>query len=929
MSIDKLLDIEEHIWSPMYGLKGNIDVTVQATIKDEKRQRTLILPFELKTGKNQSLSHHAQTALYGLLVSDRYDVNVAYGILYYMETSETNKIPVTLRELRHMIMQRNKLACFVRERSSQLPSMLKREYLCNKCYAKVPCLIYHKLADGGTSETSGLKSKFDELVGHLTAAHRNFFLKWDDLLTKEEKECIKFRRELWTMLSSEREKLGRCFSNVIIEPGSSYKDHTCSKINRYHYHMIKYQPLAGFSFLDSQITAGEPIVISDEDGHFALANGFVTRAWKDRIAIQVDRELCNNRTRQAGFDEVDNQVFSGMTEAAQESSTLKETDSRLLRPMIKYRLDKDEFSNGMSTIRNNLIQVMANSSLSSRRIRNLIVDLHSPHFKIQSTSYTLQDCSHINFDQRRAIEKVMSAEDYALVLGMPGTGKTTTIAHMIRALVSQSKSVLLTSYTHTAVDNILLKLKDDGLKILRLGQPSKISREILDFIVLAFKERNSLEEIRSDWQDSPIVATTCLGINHPIFNERTFDYCIVDEASQITLPVCLGPIRFANTFILVGDHFQLPPLVQNEEARKGGLEVSLFKRLSDKHPASVVYLEHQYRMCEEIMTLSNKLIYGGRLKCGSQAVSQREIIIPNLENLQHHHYPSTKLSYNQKSICHAAVGNKCWLHDLIKPATKVSFVNTDPLLPLSREEAKGNRIVNPTEAIICTKLVQSLISVGVPASSIGVMTHYRSQLALIKHCLRAYKLVEMHTADRFQGRDKEVVILSLVRSNETRFIGELLKDWRRVNVAFTRAKTKLLIIGSRETLRGCEPRSDNEEEMIGQFVRLMELKDWIYDLPSGALDDHYFPDEQTQTSATASDTNKLDPIQNVESLTSELDLDDEEIEMNTLKQHMVLKTVGENQKYTRRPKKIKHGSRPLKNFPYKSVMTDVINEVLN
>ena len=133
--------------------------------------------------------------------------------------------------------------------------------------------------------------------------------------------------------------------------------------------------------------------------------------------------------------------------------------------------------------------------------------------------------------------------------------------------------------------------------------PAKVHPEVQDFAILAGQPMNTFEEIQSAWHQSPIVATTCLGIDHPVFSERTFDYCIVDEASQITLPICLGPIRMARTFVLVGDHNQLPPLVQNEEARNGGLDVSLFKLLSDTHPASVVNLEHQYRMCEDIMAL--------------------------------------------------------------------------------------------------------------------------------------------------------------------------------------------------------------------------------------------------------------------------------------------------------------------------------------
>lgn len=845
MCVSKLLDVEEHVWSPMYGLKGNIDATVQITMKDSKEERILTVPFEVKTGKSANASHRAQTALYNLLLSDRYDVEIAYGILYYMETSETIRIPAIRHELRHMIMQRNELACYVRDRE-ELPPMLKKENLCGRCYAKVPCFIYHKLADDGDGESSGMKSKFDEVVKHLTPNHKAFFLKWDGLLTKEEKESLKFRRELWTMLSSEREKLGRCFSNVIIEPGSAYEEKNNPKINRFRYTLVKQVPPPNFSFVESQITVGEPIVISDEKGHFALANGYVTNVRKQRISVAVDRRLHNARIRQAGFDGVNNQVFASIMEVGVEGSATPELSGANATPVL-YRLDKDEFNNGMATVRNNLIQVMSNGPFGSQEIRNLVIDSVAPAFKPKSTSYTLRNRASINIDQRRAIEKVMSARDYALVLGMPGTGKTTTIAHIIRALVSQGKSVLLTSYTHTAVDNILLKLKDDSIGILRIGNITKINTEVQKFATLASTPKATIEELKQAWQESPIVATTCLGINHPVFNERIFDYCIVDEASQITLPVCLGPIRLARTFILVGDHYQLPPLVQNEEARHGGLDISLFKKLSDEHPESVVNLEHQYRMCSDVMALSNNLIYNGRLKCGTAEIASSSIHIPNMDALKkHHHTPGTLRS--QKSNCLGPTLGHCWLRDMLHPGTKVSFLNTDPLLPLSREQAKGNRIVNPTEAGLCIQLVEALLSVGVPAASIGVMTHYRSQLALLKHGLRGHSDVEMHTADRFQGRDKEVIILSLVRSNEAKSIGELLKDWRRINVAFTRAKTKLLVVGSRETLKGGDAGS---EEMVAKFVRLMEAKGWVYDLPAGALEQHVFDDAATQITASA------------------------------------------------------------------------------
>ncbi|KAK4176425.1 putative DNA replication ATP-dependent helicase [Triangularia setosa] len=854
MCVSKLLDVEEHVWSPMYGLKGNIDATVQVTMREGNVSQTLTVPFEVKTGKNATANHQAQTVLYNLLLSDRYDIEIAYGILYYMETSQTLRIPAIRHELRHMIMQRNSLACYIRERSVQLPPMKRSKNACERCYAQTSCFIYHKLADGGNGDTSGLNEKFEAAVQHLSPRHQEFFLKWEDLLTKEEKESQKLRRELWTMVSTEREKVGRCFANVIIEEGSAFEDENQAKINRFSYTFIKENPAAGFSFMDSQLQVGEPIVVSDEQGHFALALGYVTAVRKQRINVAVDRRLHNARIRQPGFDEVDNQVFASIMEVVPEGAAPAQSQGKIKEPPIRYRLDKDEFSNGMATVRNNLVQIMTNGPQGFQRIRQLVVDLIPPSFKTAPTQYSVPGKNSLNVDQKAAVEKVMSAKDYALVLGMPGTGKTTTIAHIIRALIGQGKTLLLTSYTHTAVDNILLKLKADKIPILRLGAPAKVHPEVRDFVTLASQPMSSFDEIRRAWHGTPVVATTCLGVNHPVFNERVFDYCIVDEASQITLPICLGPIRMARTFVLVGDHNQLPPLVQNNEARTGGLDVSLFKLLSDAHPSSVVNLEHQYRMSEDIMTLSNTLIYKGRLKCGTESLRNAELHVPHIEALKQRHFDAECFSQqlpggSLSRCCPSAQANNCWLFDLIAPSTRVKFINTD-LLPDSQEQAKGNRIVNPTEAKIITQLVDSLILCGVPAEEIGVMTHYRSQLALLKYSLRGTsggRDVEMHTADRFQGRDKSVILLSLVRSNDTGSIGELLKDWRRINVAFTRAKVKLLVVGSKSTLLGEESEPNQQqnqqqgEEMIKRFVELMVEKQWVCDLGREQFEGHYFP----------------------------------------------------------------------------------------
>lgn len=751
-----------------------------------------------------------------------------------------------------MIHARNRLAGYMRERT-QLPPMIKRSSMCNRCYSKTPCFIYHKLADNGDGETSGLGDDFVKSMDHLTSQHRDFFQKWDNLITKEELSMMRFKRELWTLLSSEREALGRCFGNVVIEPGSGYEDEEGTKINRYRYTFVKKQASPSFSFTESQLTVGEPIVISDEEGHFALSNGYITQVSPKRITVAVDRRLHNSRTRAPGFDPRTNQSFRGIMEIRDDSAS----SNHPLEPEdeVIYRLDKDEFSNGMAIVRSNLVAMMERDLFQARNLRRLIIEGEAPKFNPTIAPVQMSDADRqsLNVDQRRAIDKVMSARDYALVLGMPGTGKTTTISHIIRALVSQGKSVLLTSYTHTAVDNILLKIRDDNLRILRIGAAAKVHPEVQQFADLAATPKQTMEELKAAYEDSQVVATTCLGVNHHIFSQRVFDYCIVDEASQITLPVCLGPIRMARTFILVGDHYQLPPLVQNKEAQEGGLDISLFKLLSDSHPESVVNLEHQYRMCEDIMLLSATLIYSGRLRCGTPEVATRSLKLPNIGGLKQHHVEKFSDMPDQRQLCLGTNQGRCWLRDLVEPSAKTRFVNTDTLITPALDVTNGSHIVNPTEAALCSQLVEAFISSGIPARSIGVITFYRSQLSLLKQNLRHHlPELEMHTADKFQGRDKEIVILSCVRSNPENNVGDLLRDWRRVNVAFTRARTKLLVVGSKGTLR-------DGNDLLRKYIRLVEQRGWIYDLPKGALDDHIFESNTLPTQSHSPRKSSLSP----------------------------------------------------------------------
>jgi DNA replication ATP-dependent helicase Dna2 len=889
MSVSKVIAIEEHIWSPQYGLKGNIDATIQSTLRDDPRKplKQLVTPFEVKTGRTtQSPAHRAQTALYTLLLSDRYDVAVKAGILYYLESSAMTRIAPPVNEIRQMMQERNRLASYIHKarypdrdggsretlnsqeyERSGLPVPLRNAFKCGRCYAQQSCFTYHALVEDGSAETAGMvdDSKknhsltWREAVGHLldsssvnrtqTQTLRTWFSKWDKLLTFEESESSRFRKELWTMTSSEREESGRCFGNLLVVQdltstaaavASSLVDGiegSGGKINRFTYILGRAQSKAGASFAEgSQLTVGEPVVISSEQGQWALANGYVIAISKQHITVAVDRKLGDARQRLGNFDPAQNQAFMGVTDTNRKSSAVPVST---LPPL--YRLDKDEFSNGLALIRNKLVTLMSSHPIHTK-LRNQIVFDTPPTFAAASDLPVLQltQLGQMNDGQQAAVSKVLAAQDYALILGMPGTGKTTTIAHVIRALLAEKKTILLTSFTHTAVDNILLKIRDVAPEgsILRLGVPAKINPEVQKFCQLVATPRRSIDEIDHTYMGCQVVATTCMGTNHALFQRRSFDVCIVDEASQITLPTALGPLLHARKFVLVGDHFQLPPLVQNREALEGGLDISLFKQLSERFPDAVATLGRQYRMCEDIMSLSNELVYGGKLKCGNDSVAKRTLDLPN---------PSGLDMFHQQELGCDAAGPGCFLNRLTDPQHKVVFANIDAVGPAALETlTSGKNITNTIEAALTAQTVSSLLARGVPGREIGVITLYRSQLALLKQLFKVAGIspeVEIDSADRFQGRDKECIILSMVRSNDLGIVGDLLKDWRRVNVALTRARSKLVVFGSKRTLKN--------NDLLTKFMALLDRNKWSIDLPQVADEMHAFAFASQQAVAVA------------------------------------------------------------------------------
>ncbi|CAD6262529.1 unnamed protein product [Miscanthus lutarioriparius] len=748
VGVTEVMDIEEMAWAPRYGLKGVIDASVRSRVEScNGGSYDRIMPLEFKTGKGTSgqtaMEHSAQVILYTLLMTERYlNEDIDLGLLYYLHTDQTLGINVKRADLIGLIMRRNELATEILKASisQSFPPMLQ--------------------AHGGNATTSGLGDLFDNLVNHLTVVHHSFLKHWDRLIDLEARVSQVKKKNIFQPHNSNSRSGNSAVPYFVLDIKNGHSIDSSGKSKRYIYNFVqqKLQPEtadqldAQFDSLDFSLKGGDPVVLSTQSGRIAVANGSIREISHSHITVSLPRRL-----------------------RIPDSNSLSEQQD-LTREI--WRIDKDEFSSSFAIMRLNLVQLFSQNPQNSQ-LRKLIVDLEAPRFdsgglfsQDPALSY-IRSLPNLNNDQQRSLHKILGAKDYALILGMPGTGKTYTMVHAVKSLLIRGESILLTSYTNSAIDTLLMKLKTEGVDFIRIGRPEAVHPDVRAHC-LSTTEAQSVDAIKARMEQVQVVGVTCLGMYHPLLAHKKFDTCIMDEAGQITLPVSLGPLMLATKFVLVGDHYQLPPLVQSSEARENGMGISLFWRLSEAHPQAISALRCQYRMSSGIMELSNSLIYGNRLCCGSLEIA------------------NAKLKFSGREPVHLK------LKEILNPDRAVIFANTDQIPAL---EAKEHRTVNnPTEAHIISWIIKELLRRGVAQDAVGIITPYNAQVNIIQQCTDG--LVEVHTIDKYQGRDKECIIISFVRStaNSRASGSSLLGDWHRINVLLTRAKKKLIMVGSRGTL---------------------------------------------------------------------------------------------------------------------------------
>ncbi|EEZ99558.2 DNA replication ATP-dependent helicase/nuclease DNA2-like Protein [Tribolium castaneum] len=742
-------DIEENLWCPQLGLKGKIDVTV--------RSNTGVMPLEVKTGRaTVSLEHRGQVVLY-LMMMNKFGLDVSSGLLLYLKEGVLKEIKATEQEKRDVLILRNELAYFLASDVGELPEPLNNIRVCQKCALSTVCSAYLKFEDHDLTENKAMQEVQKKSIGHLSQAHLDYFLKWSNLLSMEAQhsKTTKSLQQIYTLPPAKREALGRSIVNMRVtfvenETNGLFK-HTMEKEN---------PSLANLTAYD--IIENNYIVVST-DSRPAVASGFVTEVSPTQISITLDRDL-NVKYR--------NQLFH-----------LDTYDSNIT------------FTFNMTS----LVLLIENSERAAQ-LRSVIIDKAPPTFAPKLPSVVAKKGAPIlrrlNHVQQKAVLKALCANQFLLIKGMPGTGKSATIVALIQLLIELNKSVLITSHTHSAIDNICIRLQKLNVDFIRLGSESKIDSKLKPNLETTLTEKcTTPEEMNEIYNKYKVIAVTCLGSGHPLLTKRTVDVCIVDESTQVLQTSVIKPLFAAKSFILIGDPHQLAPLVRQRDALEAGMSESLFERLENSE--GTITLNLNYRMNKTITELANALTYQGQLQTASEEVANRVLKLPKIEIV--------KKEYKEHQ----------WLLNCLDVSLEgaVQFIDTGPVSELTnhadwitktvKDGCDLQNCINVYEIAIVVTLVKALILGGVASSDIGVIATYRAQVSQITDLLEKYQ-VDVSTVDQFQGRDKSVIIYSCTKSsaqvatNTLKY--ELLEDKRRLTVAVTRAKRKLLIVGDSSTL---------------------------------------------------------------------------------------------------------------------------------
>lgn len=471
-------------------------------------------------------------------------------------------------------------------------------------------------------------------------------------------------------------------------------------------------------------------------------------------------------------------------------------------------------------------------------------DLFYSHQKAGRFSFEPMKFPWLNPTQERAVNEVLWAKDVAIVHGPPGTGKTTTLVEAINETLMRESQVLVCAQSNMAVDWISEKLVDRGINVLRIGNPTRVNDKMLGFTYERRFEshadypqlwaiRKAIRELRKNrkkgsenyhqkmdrlksraaeielrinaelFGEARVIACTLVGSAHHLLEGMKFGTLFIDEAAQALEAACWIPMKRTSRVILAGDHCQLPPTVKSIAALRAGLGKTLMERIAENKPEVVTLLKIQYRMNDEIMRFSSDWFYGGKVESAPQ-IKYRSVL--------DYDHPITWIDTSNEENQITIEGEDA-PEDSASTASSVSATNQNSDLNF-KEQFVGESFgrINKAEAELTLLTLAEYFTkiskrrVLEERIDVGIISPYRAQVQYLKKLIKKYeffkpyrRLISVNTVDGFQGQERDVILISLVRSNDEGQIG-FLKDLRRMNVAMTRARMKLIILGNKDTM---------------------------------------------------------------------------------------------------------------------------------
>ena len=471
-------------------------------------------------------------------------------------------------------------------------------------------------------------------------------------------------------------------------------------------------------------------------------------------------------------------------------------------------------------------------------------DLFYSHQKAGRFSFEPMKFPWLNPTQERAVNEVLWAKDVAIVHGPPGTGKTTTLVEAINETLMRESQVLVCAQSNMAVDWISEKLVDRGINVLRIGNPTRVNDKMLGFTYERRFEshpdypqlwaiRKAIRELRKNrkkgsenyhqkmdrlksraaeielrinaelFGEARVIACTLVGSAHHLLEGMKFGTLFIDEAAQALEAACWIPMKRASRVILAGDHCQLPPTVKSIAALRAGLGKTLMERIAENKPEVVTLLKIQYRMNDEIMRFSSDWFYGGKVESAPQ-IKYRSVL--------DYDHPITWIDTSNEENQITIEGEDA-PEDSASASSAASAANQNSDLNF-KEQFVGESFgrINKAEAELTLLTLAEYFTkiskrrVLEERIDVGIISPYRAQVQYLKKLIKKYeffkpyrRLISVNTVDGFQGQERDVILISLVRSNDEGQIG-FLKDLRRMNVAMTRARMKLIILGNKDTM---------------------------------------------------------------------------------------------------------------------------------